>query len=83
LKFVSFVSVVALVALVSVVSLRVFAQHKHRAQQALYYRILYHDFTLVTSEANYRVEWGGGMVFNTWSGTSEPHWGPIHRRWAR
>jgi hypothetical protein len=56
LKFVSFVSVVALVALVSVVSLRVFAQHKHRAQQALYYRILYHEFPIVTSEAKYRVE---------------------------
>jgi hypothetical protein len=57
LKFVSFVSLVALV------SLRAFVPHKHRAQQALYYRILYHDFTLVTSEADYRVERGGDMVF--------------------
>ncbi len=65
MRFVSFVSFVSFVALVSVVSLPELVPHKHPAQQALHYRILYHDFTLVTSEANYRVEWGGDMVFNT------------------
>jgi hypothetical protein len=41
----------------------VFAQQKHCDQRALYYRILYHEFTIVTSEANYRVKRGGDMVF--------------------
>ena len=49
MRFVSFVS---LVALVSVVSLRELVPHKHRAQQALYYWILYHEFFIVTSEAD-------------------------------
>jgi len=50
MRFVSFV------ALVSVVSLPELVPHKHRVQQVLYHRILYHEFTIVTSEAKYRVE---------------------------
>ena len=62
--FVSFVALVALVAfvsLVALVSLLVFVPYKHCARQALCYRILYHDFTLVTSEAN--LEWREAEVW--------------------